>query len=353
MALPSSSRYLLPLLLAAGAHANDGAPLTRLGRIGPYELLAPLGSGGMGDVHLAIERGEVLRRVALKQIRADLDDRDAERRFALEAQALALAEHDNIARLFAHGRTSEGVAWIAMEYVDGEPLLAAADRRRLDVDTRIELFLGLCDAVEHLHDRGIWHRDLKPANVLVTERNDRLVPKLIDLGLANLPAYGPDAPSELSGTLSHMAPEQFRADSRPDHRADVYSLGLILYELLAGSLPELPRDVRSESVSLTRRQPLALSTRLAMNPTKESIAAQRGTTVRSLARRFTRGLDGVVAAALAEDPNQRIASARDLAEGLRREREGELARHRTRERTLFALCASALGAAATWIATLL
>ncbi|MGE0142625.1 MAG: serine/threonine-protein kinase [Planctomycetota bacterium] len=353
MALPSSSRYLLPLLLAAGAPANDGAPLTRLGRVGPYELLAPLGSGGMGEVHLAIERGEVLRRVALKQIRADLDDRDAERRFTLEAQALALAEHDNIARLFAHGRTSEGVAWIAMEYVDGEPLLAAADQRRLDVDARIELFLGLCDAVEHLHERGIWHRDLKPANVLVTERNDRLVPKLIDLGLANLPAFGPNAPSELSGTLSHMAPEQFRADARPDHRADVYSLGLILYELLAGSLPDLPRDARSESVSLTRRQTLSPSRRLAMNPAQETVAAERGTTVRALARRFTRGLDELVTAALAEDPNHRITSARELADGLRRERDSEQARIRTRERTLFALCAAAIGAAVTWTATLL
>src|SRR5215468_9601577 len=210
--------------------------------VGPYALIGLLGTGGMGEVWRAEQTEPFRRTVALKLIKAGMDTRAVVARFESERQALALMEHPNIAQVFDAGATEGGRPYFVMEYVPGLPITQYADKQRLSIRERLALFVQVCEGVQHAHQKAIIHRDLKPANVLVQEVDQKPVPKIIDFGLAK--AMGPRLTdltmfTEIGttvGTPAYMSPEQ-AAESNIDTRSDVYSLGVILYELLVGALP--------------------------------------------------------------------------------------------------------------------
>jgi len=198
----------------------------------------------MGEVWLAEQKQPVRRRVALKLIKAGMDTREVVGRFESERQALALMDHPSIAKVFDAGSTPEGRPYFAMEYVNGVPITAYCDKHKLTTEQRLELFVRVCEGVQHAHQRAILHRDLKPSNVLVSEVDGKAGPRIIDFGVAKATAQRltPDTLytqlGSVVGTPAYMSPEQ--ADSGGidvDTRTDVYSLGVVLYELLVGALP--------------------------------------------------------------------------------------------------------------------
>src|SRR5262245_20879855 len=229
-------------------------------RIGAYRLIQRIGEGGMGEVWLAQQLEPVQRQVALKLIKPGMDSARVIARFEAERQTVALMDHPAIAKVFDAGTTPEGRPYFAMEYVRGDPITLHCDRQRLSVSERVELFIQLCDGVQHAHQKGIIHRDLKPSNVLVSTTDDRPVPRIIDFGIAKAMAQPLTERSLLTemgsfvGTLEYMSPEQ--AEMTPvdvDTRSDVYSLGLLLYELLVGSLPFDRDSMREASFDEVRR----------------------------------------------------------------------------------------------------
>lgn len=319
---------LLPLLLAASgtARANETRPLEPL-QFGPYEAVATLGSGGMGTVYLALQTEPVLRQVALKVIRDDALGPDTIDRFHAEAQAMALANHDHVARLYETGTTADGTPWFAMEYVPGESLLAYCESHALDVSARVRLIADVADAVQHLHDLGIEHRDLKPDNVLVVERDGVAVPKLIDLGLASFTHAPRDSDDGLSGSFSHMAPEQFTLpEGEVDGRADVHALGVMLHEVLIGGLPHAAIDWT---------QP-------------DALARHRASTARHLAQRLRGKLAKLAARAIHPDREHRHADPGRLARELRAVVRTGTWRPVLVNHALIATVAAGLAALATW-----
>ncbi len=291
-------------------------------QIGPYRVLEQLGRGGMGTVYLAEQREPVRRRVALKVIKPGMDTSEVIRRFRLEQQALAVMSHEGIARVFDAGSTPQGRPYFAMEHVPGLPIVDYCDRHGLETEDRLRLFLPVCEAVQHAHQKGIIHRDLKPSNVLVTEQDGKAVPKIIDFGVAKATAGGLTAATlhtehgRLLGTPEYMSPEQAGwHDLDIDTRTDVYALGAILYQLLTGSLPFDSTRLRAASPQemeriLREEDPPTPSTRVR--------AATRGGTASSLHRRLRGDLDWIVMKALAKDRNRRYANASDIAADIRR-----------------------------------
>ena len=212
--------------------------------IGPYQLLHLIGQGGMGEVWLAEQKQPVHRRVALKLIKAGMDTREVVARFESERQALALMDHPAIAKVFDAGSTPEGRPYFVMEYVAGLPISDYCARHRLTMRQRMELFIQVCEGVQHAHQKAIIHRDLKPSNILVTEVDGRPAPRIIDFGIAKATSQPVDAATMFTqlgaaiGTLDYMSPEQAGSGGEDiDTRSDVYSLGVVLYELLVGALP--------------------------------------------------------------------------------------------------------------------
>src|ERR1700678_3970654 len=212
--------------------------------IGPYRLLQLIGQGGMGEVWLAEQKQPVRRRVAIKLIKAGMDTREVVARFESERQALALMDHPAIAKVFEAGSTPEGRPYFVMEYVAGVPITAYCDRHKLTVRQRMELFVRVCEGVQHAHQKAILHRDLKPSNILVGEIDGLPAPRIIDFGVAKAAAQPLTADTTFTrvgtiiGTPGYMSPEQAdSAGTDVDTRTDVYSLGVILYELLVGALP--------------------------------------------------------------------------------------------------------------------
>ncbi len=301
-------------------------------QLGPFVLVREIGSGGQGVVWLAEEQGSVTRRVAIKIIRPGTSTAAVIARFAAERSTLAHMEHPNIARLISAGSTPEGLPYVAMELVEGVPITAFCDAERLALAGRIEILLGVCDAIEHAHRKLAIHRDIKPSNILVRrDESGQIRIKVIDFGLAKLLESSSDDASidrprgAIIGTPGFMAPEQ--ADDRPDIdvRADVYSLGVVLYKLLVGALPLESHPSEKLGVGgmldrLREADPVRPSARVASLPTTEraALAEQRSTTALRLEATLRGDLDWIALRALERDRDRRYGTVRDFAADLRR-----------------------------------
>ncbi len=324
------------LLLAAACEpvlfAASPAELPAPGEsFGVWRILRVLGEGGMGIVYLAEQEQPIRRQVALKVIKLGMDTREVVARFQSEQQALALMDHPNIAQVYEAGSTQHGRPYFAMEYVPGIPITQYADEHRLNPRARLGLFLQVCDAVQHAHQKGIIHRDLKPSNVLVTERDGHAVPKIIDFGLAKATEQRLTEVTVFTragvviGTPEYMSPEQASAGARDiDTRTDIYSLGVLLYELLVGAAPFDRKELRQagwdEILRMIREQdPPRPTTRLqSLGAAAAGVAERRNTDAGSLARQLRGDLDWIIMKALEKDRARRYTSASELAADLER-----------------------------------
>lgn len=297
--------------------------------IGPYRLLEQIGEGGMGQVWLAEQTAPVRRRVALKLIRSGHYDSAHMQRFDAERQALALMEHPAIAKVFDAGATPTGQPYFVMEYVAGRPITDYCDESRLTLRQRLALFITVCEGVQHAHLKAIIHRDLKPSNVLVAEIDGKPVPRIIDFGIAKaVSAEGGDRTlltevGGLVGTLGYMSPEQ--ADPRVrdiDTRADVYALGVILYELLTGTKPfDIGRDLPLDEVLRRLREddPPSLVSQVTQGTGAAADSAQRrGIDLKQLATLLRGDLDSITMKALARDRERRYPTPLELAADIHR-----------------------------------
>jgi serine/threonine protein kinase/Tfp pilus assembly protein PilF len=300
-------------------------------QIGPYKLIEQLGEGGFGIVFRAEQQQPIRRTVALKVLKPGMDTRQVIARFEAERQALAVMDHQNIARVIDGGETRSGRPYFVMDLVKGIPITRFCDEQKLTVRQRLELFVPACRAVQHAHQKGIIHRDLKPTNVLVAAYDGKPVPKIIDFGVAK--ALGQQLTErtlatrfgEIIGTLEYMSPEQAEFNALDvDTRADVYSLGVLLYELLTGTTPlstaQLKQAGVAEVLRLIREEdPPTPSTRLSNS--KESltaISAQRKLEPARLAREVRGDLDWIVMRCLEKDRARRYQTANDLARDIER-----------------------------------
>jgi eukaryotic-like serine/threonine-protein kinase len=268
--------------------------------IDSYQLLELIGEGGMGEVWLAEQREPVRRRVAIKLVKAGMDTREVVARFESERQALALMDHPAIAKVFDAGSTAEGRPYFVMEYVAGLPITLYCDRHKLNMRQRFELFISVCEGVQHAHQKAIIHRDLKPSNIMIVDHDTpREKIKVMDFGLAKLMIESTTIKNVTEsnfdfavGTPGYICPEQVRGET-VDHRGDIYSVGVIMYELLTGRLPFIgPSSMDLMLAHATEKPPSFASLELA-----DQIPA---------------AVEQVVLAALEKDPNDRPQSARDL-----------------------------------------
>jgi WD40 repeat protein/serine/threonine protein kinase len=300
-------------------------------QIGPYKLLEQIGEGGMGAVWMAQQTEPVKRLVAVKLIKAGMDTKQVIARFEAERQALALMDHVNIARVFDGGTTENGRPYFVMELVHGVPVTRYCDDNRLTPLARLDLFVSVCQAVQHAHQKGIIHRDVKPSNVMVTLYDGKPVPKVIDFGVAKateqkltertlFTQYG-----TVVGTLEYMSPEQAEMSALGvDTRSDIYSLGVLLYELLTGSTPLPHKRMKEASYSeilriIKEEEPPRPSTRLSdSGAALVSISAQRQTDPAKLTKLVRGELDWIVMKCLEKDRNQRYDTAAALASDVRR-----------------------------------
>ncbi len=297
-----------------------------------YEILHMLGEGGMGNVYLARETHPIEREVALKVIKPGMNSQRIVARFESEKKMLALLDHAHIARVFSAGTTETALPYFAMEYVKGVPVTLYCDRGTLTIEERLNLFVPVCEAVQHAHQKGIVHRDLKPSNILITVEDDPGHPKIIDFGVAktiNLSLTDRDRVTVLGqmlGTPEYMSPEQAdMANEDIDTRSDIYSLGVILYELLVGVLPFDPKSLRTggpDHICRTIREdePLRPSTRLATLSSERcgQLADRRRSDRRAQCRSLKGDLDWIVLKAMAKERVQRYGSAGELAADIRR-----------------------------------
>jgi tetratricopeptide (TPR) repeat protein/serine/threonine protein kinase len=293
--------------------------------IGPYKLLQQIGEGGMGTVFMAEQTEPVQRKVALKIIKPGMDSRQVIARFEAERQALALMDHPNIAKVLEAGETASGRPYFVMELVKGLPITKYCDEHHLTPRQRLELFVPVCQAVQHAHQKGIIHRDLKPSNVMVCLYDGKPVPKVIDFGVAK--AAGPRLTEhtlftefgQVVGTFEYMSPEQAELDQLDiDTRSDIYSLGVLLYELLTGTTPLERKRFKEvaflEVLRLIREEESPKpSTRLSTTEGLPSIAANRGSEPRKLGGLMRGELDWIAMKALDKDRNRRYETASGFA----------------------------------------
>ena len=343
---------------------SSAEPLLEPGQsVGPYRLVEVLGVGGMGAVYLAEQREPVDRRVALKILRVQLDHSEAQQRFDSERHAMGRLEHPNVAKILDAGVTPDGLPYLAMELIDGEPITAYCDRLALSLEERLRLFLQVCRGVDHAHHKFLLHRDIKPSNVLVTEIDGRPVPKLIDFGIVKgLDGSLIEDPmltgQRVLGTPHYMSPEALGLGGELDTRSDVFSLGVLLYELLAGRLPWGGAET-GLAVLIHRRLDddyAAPATLLAGLPAEEArrLGARRGIPTAGWFQQLRGDLDAIVTKAIARRPEERYDSARNLADDVERHLEHQPVTARRarglyvvrklvrRHRSLFALIAALL-----------
>jgi WD40 repeat protein/serine/threonine protein kinase/tetratricopeptide (TPR) repeat protein len=298
--------------------------------IGPYKLLERIGEGGMGEVWMAEQREPMQRKVALKIIKAGMDTCQVVARFEAERQALALMDHANIAKVLDAGATDSGRPYFVMELVKGTPITTYCDQHRLTLRERLELFLPVCQAIQHAHQKGIIHRDIKPSNVLIAPYDGRPVPKIIDFGVAK--AIGQRLTERtlytgfgtVVGTLEYMSPEQAELNNQDiDTRSDIYTLGVLLYELLTGTTPLSHERVTHAALvemlrAIREEEPPRPSTRLSdSKETLVSIAAQRHTEPARLPKLVRGELDWIVMKSLEKDRRRRYETPNGLAADLR------------------------------------
>ena len=294
-------------------------------RIGPYKLLEKIGEGGMGVVYMAEQQEPVARRVALKIIKPGMDTQQVIARFEAERQALALMDHPNIAKVFDAGTTDSGRPYFVMELVNGIPVTQFCDQQHLTARERLELFIPICQAVQHAHQKGIIHRDIKPSNILIALYDGRPVPKVIDFGVAKAISQKLTEKTmftglgQIVGTLEYMSPEQAQPNQLDiDTRSDVYSLGVVLYELLTGDTPFDKRRLRSsawdEMLRIIREEePPKPSTKLSSSEILASVAANRKIDPAKLSALVRGELDWIVMKALEKDRTRRYETASGLA----------------------------------------
>src|SRR3954471_24989500 len=293
--------------------------------IGPYKLMEQIGEGGMGVVYVAEQTAPVRRRVALKVIKPGMVSHQVVARFEAERQALALMDHPNIARVLDGGATLSGRPYFVMDLVKGLPITKYCDEHHLTPRQRLELFTPVCQAVQHAHQKGIIHRDIKPSNVLIALYDGKPVPKVIDFGVAK--ATGQQLTDKtlvtgfgnIVGTLEYMSPEQAEVNQLDiDTRSDIYSLGVLLYELLAGSPPFTRKELESagmlEMLRVIREQePSKPSMKLSSSDALPTLSANRGTEAAKLTRLVRGELDWIVMKALEKDRSRRYESANGFA----------------------------------------
>ncbi len=299
--------------------------------IGPYKLLQQIGEGGFGAVYMAEQEKPVRRRVALKIIKPGMDTSQVIARFESERQALALMDHPNIARVLDAGATESGHPYFVMELVKGIPITEFCDKNHLVPEARLKLFLDVCHAIQHAHHKGIIHRDIKPSNVLATLQDGVPVVKVIDFGVAKatvqkltemtlFTAYG-----QMIGTPAYMSPEQAEMSGLDiDTRSDIYSLGVLLYELLTGTTPLDARRLRQAGYVEVQRliredEPPRPSTRLSsLGDSATALAGNRGLDLKGLVQVLAGDIDCVVMKALEKDRNRRYPTPDSFADDVDR-----------------------------------
>lgn len=297
---------------------------------GKYKLVEEIGEGGMGHVYMAQQTEPIRRAVAVKVIKAGMDSKAVLARFAAERQALAMMDHPNIARVFDAGVTDSGRPFFVMELIKGVPITGFCDARKMTLRQRLELFVPVCQAIQHAHQKGVIHRDIKPSNVLVALYDDRPAPKVIDFGIAK--AVGQPLIDEtlltgfgaVVGTLEYMSPEQAEVNQLDiDTRSDIYSLGVLLYELLSGSPPFTRKDLeRAGLLDMLRvireQEPTKPSTKLSTADGLPALAANRGTEPAKLTKLVRGELDWIVMKALEKDRSRRYDTANSFARDVQR-----------------------------------
>ncbi len=297
--------------------------------IGPYQLIREVGVGGMGSVWLAQQTDPVKREVAIKLIRSVRKSREIIKRFDRERQTLALMDHPNIAKILDAGEVDEGTPYFAMEFVAGMPINKFCDQNQFTIRQRLELFVDVCLAFDHAHKKGILHRDIKPSNILVQEIDGRPVVKVIDFGLAKVVASDSDyqqseytAAGALLGTIHYMSPEQSELNPKLLRRtSDVYSLGLVLYELLAGVLPLTREEIRDLPILkvlelIRNRETIPAARKFDQSSNRERIASNRQLTVQRLRSILVGDLDNIMRKATENVPRNRYQSTREFTEDI-------------------------------------
>jgi non-specific serine/threonine protein kinase/serine/threonine-protein kinase len=323
-------------LLLANADEFDARLRNELAATGRYRIIEALGEGGFGAVYRAEQLIPIRRVVALKVIKLGMDTRQLLLRFEAERQTLAMMNHPGIARIFDAGATDSGRPYFAMELVEGNAITTFCDARRFGINERLEIFLRICDAIQHAHQKGIIHRDIKPSNVLVSDSDATPTPKIIDFGIARALGRDESAGQYITqhgqpiGTIAYMSPEQASpGEFDVDTRTDIYSLGVLLYELLAGVVPvatgsqtglraleeRIGGNFPTPSMRV-RRVKAESSSEPAINA--ETIAAARSTDVSALVRQLQGDLDWIVMKALDTDRTRRYESAGAFTEDIRR-----------------------------------